>query len=131
MVARYDSEGSHFEVLIDPHLAQKMRDGEDVDIEKLMATLFYRVGNYRKAFDHFRSFLDSENSQGNDYERCALAYYKLRADGIQPEEIAGKLASFFEEGLVRQVAADLADPEKAMDMIAAWICSSNLTEHGS
>jgi ribosome maturation protein SDO1 len=37
VVARYDSEGSHFEVLIDPHLAQKMRDGEDVDIEKLMA----------------------------------------------------------------------------------------------
>ncbi len=37
MVARYDSEGSHFEVLIDPHLAQRMRDGEDVDIGKLMA----------------------------------------------------------------------------------------------
>ena len=37
VVARLDSQGSHFEVLIDPHLAQMMRNGEDVDIEDLLA----------------------------------------------------------------------------------------------
>ena len=37
VVARLDSEGSHFEVLVDPHLAQKMREGDDVNIEDLLA----------------------------------------------------------------------------------------------
>lgn len=37
VVARLDSHGSHFEVLIDPHLAQSLRNGEEVDIEKLLA----------------------------------------------------------------------------------------------
>jgi ribosome maturation protein SDO1 len=37
VVARLDSQGSHFEVLVDPYLAQKMRDGEEVDIEDLLA----------------------------------------------------------------------------------------------
>jgi len=37
VVARLDSHGSHFEVLVDPYEAQKMRNGEDVDIEDLMA----------------------------------------------------------------------------------------------
>jgi ribosome maturation protein SDO1 len=37
VVARYDAQGSHFEVLIDPHLAQKMRDGDEVDVEQLLA----------------------------------------------------------------------------------------------
>ena len=37
VVARLDSQGSHFEVLVDPHLAQKMREGDDVDIEDLLA----------------------------------------------------------------------------------------------
>ncbi len=37
VVARLDSKGSHFEVLIDPYMAQAMRNGEDVDIEKMLA----------------------------------------------------------------------------------------------
>ncbi len=37
VIARLDSEGSHFEVLVDPHLAQKMREGDDVNIEDLLA----------------------------------------------------------------------------------------------
>jgi ribosome maturation protein SDO1 len=37
VVARFDSEGHHFEVLIDPDMAQVMRDGEEVDISKLLA----------------------------------------------------------------------------------------------
>lgn len=37
VVARLDSQGSHFEVLVDPYEAQKMRNGEDVDIEDLLA----------------------------------------------------------------------------------------------
>jgi len=37
VVARLDSHGSHFEVLVDPYEAQKMRNGEDVDIEDLLA----------------------------------------------------------------------------------------------
>ncbi len=37
VVARLDSQGSHFEVLIDPHLGQAMRNGEDVDLEDLLA----------------------------------------------------------------------------------------------
>lgn len=37
VVARFDSEGHHFEVLIDPDMAQRMRDGKDVDISKLLA----------------------------------------------------------------------------------------------
>jgi ribosome maturation protein SDO1 len=37
VVARLDSQGSHFEVLVDPHLAQKLREGEEVNIEDLLA----------------------------------------------------------------------------------------------
>lgn len=37
VVARLDSQGSHFEVLVDPLLAQKMREGDDVNIEDLLA----------------------------------------------------------------------------------------------
>ena len=37
VVARLDSQGSHFEVLIDPHLGQAMKNGEDVDLEDLLA----------------------------------------------------------------------------------------------
>ena len=37
VVARLDSAGSHFEVLIDPYLAQKMRNGEEVDVESMLA----------------------------------------------------------------------------------------------
>jgi ribosome maturation protein SDO1 len=37
VVARLDSQGSHFEVLVDPHLAQKLREGEEVRFEDLLA----------------------------------------------------------------------------------------------
>jgi ribosome maturation protein SDO1 len=37
VVARYDHGGHHFEVLIDPYMAQQMRDGTAVDIGKLLA----------------------------------------------------------------------------------------------
>ncbi len=37
VVARLDSKGSHFEVLIDPYMGQAMKNGEDVDIEKMLA----------------------------------------------------------------------------------------------
>ena len=37
VVARLDSQGSHFEVLIDPYMGQAMKNGEDVDIEKMLA----------------------------------------------------------------------------------------------
>ncbi len=37
VIARLDSGGSHFEVLVDPNLAQKMREGEDVRLEDLLA----------------------------------------------------------------------------------------------
>ncbi len=37
VVARLDSHGSHFEVLVDPYEAQRMRNGEDVEIEDLLA----------------------------------------------------------------------------------------------
>ncbi len=37
VVARLDSQGSHFEVLIDPYMGQAMKNGEDVDTEKMLA----------------------------------------------------------------------------------------------
>jgi len=53
VVARLDSSGSHFEVLIDPYLAQKMRNGEEVHMEELLAVdeIFKDSGKGDRASD--------------------------------------------------------------------------------
>ena len=37
IIARLDSRGEHFEVLVDPELALKVRRGEKVPVDKLLA----------------------------------------------------------------------------------------------
>lgn len=37
VIARLDREGHHFEVLVDPELARKLRDGQEVDMAQVLA----------------------------------------------------------------------------------------------
>ena len=40
VVARLESHGEKFEILVDPDLAVKFRQGEDIELEDMVAALF-------------------------------------------------------------------------------------------
>jgi len=40
VVARLETHGERFEILVDPDLAVKVRHGEDIDIEDAVAAIF-------------------------------------------------------------------------------------------
>jgi len=53
VVARYETHGERFEILVDPDLAQKIRDGEEVGIEDAVAAayVYENAAHVEKASD--------------------------------------------------------------------------------
>lgn len=82
--------------------------------DKLLAILFHRAGDPKKAARYFKAHLESHPDEAASYTTCCLAYFALKADGLGQARILDSLASFFGREPAKEVVSDLKDPANAL-----------------
>lgn len=104
-------------------LGIQMDEGSDLadlfSIDYLRALLHARVGNDAAAAGCLAAHLTAEREAGlrserDDYYWCAAARFRLRADGLAPEQVCRSLAELYSPELAAEVEADLSDPAEVL-----------------
>jgi ribosomal protein S12 methylthiotransferase accessory factor len=97
----------------------------------LLATLYHRLGDARKAFYYLEEHLcngtydpQAEEHQAVDskYDWCALSYFYLKSVGKSGEQIRATLASLFGEARALETVNTLSDPGLAFQHLELPDC---------
>lgn len=95
----------------------------ELGLERLIALVYLRLGNYQKAATHYAAYLRTPlGLQATSYERACGLFLKLRAEENDEVEIARVLGSVFGEGLALEVIQDLQTPEQVFQYLVLPEC---------
>jgi ribosomal protein S12 methylthiotransferase accessory factor len=101
------------------------------DPDLLLALLYHRLGDSRKAFyyldEHLHSLAKDSQPEGHQvgnvaYDWCALSYFYLKAEGKTNRQLRATLASLFCEARTLEVVNQLSDPSLAFEHLALPEC---------
>jgi len=107
----YYLERSPFFKSTNLHLTETNDFGK-LDLRLITALLAYILGKDKKAANYFTLYIKtlSDRSYANlNYYRCIMAFFQLKADSIDDENIPLKLIQFFPESTVSEVLEDFKE----------------------
>jgi len=98
---------------------------KNLNTELFLATIFFRVRNFKKSYIHINNFLTRiapENRAEFIYYFCVRDYIKLLIDGYQEEDILEILTLLYDKNLVIKVIKSMANPNDVFNKFNLSSC---------